>query len=118
MNKRIEKVESYKKKILNQALEKLKAEYAEAEDFYRDTGYDRYFKKMQKCEAELQEIEEYLCKDEVVTKDLSTEQYREYLKMKQDLTTIKNKLFYLVTDLGLPVTADLTAIQDILKDYN
>lgn len=46
MNKYIEKVEKYKEKVLLPALEKLKTECEEAEDFFRDTGYDRYFNKM------------------------------------------------------------------------
>lgn len=118
MSKYIEKVENYKQKILGTAIEKLKAEYDEAKDFYGDTGYDRYFNKMNKCEAELEEIKDYLHKDEVKIKDLSTDKYKEYLKMKRDLNTIKNKLFYLKADLGLPATADLITMQDILRDYN
>lgn len=118
MNKTIEKIETYKTKELEKAILKAKTGYAEAKEFYTDTGYDRYFNKMQKCENELQELEKYLYKDEVVVTDLSTEQYKEYLKMKQDLATIKNKLFYLVADLGLPATADLVSMQDILRDYN
>lgn len=117
MSKYIEKVEHYKQKTIGTAIEKMKAEYADAKDSYNDTGYDRYFNKMQKREAEIQELENYLHKNEVVIKDLSTEQYREYLKMKQDLQSIKSKLFYLVTDLGLPATADLISLQDILRDY-
>lgn len=59
MNKYVEKVEQYKEKVLKPALEKLKAEHEEAEDSYRDTGYDRYYKKMQKCESQIEEIEQY-----------------------------------------------------------
>ena len=48
MNKTIEKIETYKAKEIAKALEKAKQGYEEAKDFYSDTGYDRYFHKMQK----------------------------------------------------------------------
>lgn len=117
MNKTIEKIENYKERELNKALLKAKQEYDEAEDFYRDTGYDRYYKKMMKYEKEISELEGYLRKDEVNVKDLSTEQYKEYLQMKQDLKVLESKLFYFVKDLNLPMTADVVAMQDILRDY-
>lgn len=118
MSKYVDKVEAYKHKVLDAELEKLETDYKEAEEFYRDTGHDRYFNKMQKCEKEIEEIKDYLHKDEVVVKDITTDEYKEYLKMKQDLKVIKNKLFYLVADLGLPATADLVSMRDILMDYD
>lgn len=117
MNKTIEKIEAYKAKEIEKAISKAEHEYSCARDFYNDTGYDRYFNKMQKYEKELQELEDYLHKGEAAVKDLSTYQYREYLKMKQDLKDLKSKLFYLVADSGLPATANLISMQDILRNY-
>ena len=117
MNKTIEKIETYKAKEIAKALEKAKQGYEEAEDFYNDTGYDRYFHKMQKCEKELHEIEDYIHKDEVVVKDLSTEQYRDYKDMQRDLKALKSKFFYMFKDFNLPETSEVQGIQRILERY-
>lgn len=115
MSKIIEKIENYKKKTLGAAIDKLEVEYANAKEFYNDTGYDRYFKKMSKCEEELEKLYAYRDKDNVT--GLTTDEYKEYLKMKQDLSAVKSKIFYLIKDLNLPSTAELIGIQDILRDY-
>lgn len=73
MNKYVEKVEKYKEKELTAALEKLRSEYKEAEDFYNDTGYDRYFNKMQRREMQIDEIEAYLESDKTVKKGMHYE---------------------------------------------
>lgn len=46
-------------KILSAEQQKLKAKYDDAEGSYRDTGYERYYKAMNKAEAELDELDEY-----------------------------------------------------------
>lgn len=118
MNKVIEKIELMKTEKLEKERERLKSIYEEARDFYSYTGYDRYYKKMQKAESELEEIENYIHKNDVVVKDLSTEQYREYLKMKHDIKSIKNKLYYIQADFNLPVTADIQNLKDLLREYD
>ena len=63
MNKYIIRAEAYKKKakqIALDGLEKMKAEYDDVKEFYNDTGYDRYFNKMQKLETGIEETKEYL----------------------------------------------------------
>ena len=117
MNKTIEKIETYKAKEIAKALEKAKQGYEEAKDFYSDTGYDRYFHKMQKCENELRELEDYLQKDEAVVKDLSTEQYREYVDMKKDIQSLISKFFYMFADFNLTETSEVQGIQRILEKY-
>lgn len=111
MNKYIEKVENYKEKILGPVLEKLKAEYEEAEDFYRDTGYDRYFNKMSKCEKQINEIEEYL--NPVTVKDITTDQYREFLELKNTMQSVKSNLIYIMADL--PDCNEKIRLQDSLR---
>ncbi len=118
MNKTIERVEAYKKKTIDNAIDKAKKGYEEAKDFYTDSGYDRYFNKMEKCEKELQELEEYLYKkNEDTVSDLSTEQYKEYLDMKQDIKSLCNKFFFMFADLNLPETPEVNGIQRILEKY-
>ena len=117
MNKTIEKIETYKAKEITKALEKAQQGYEEAKDFFSDTGYDRYFHKMNKCEKEIQELEEYLHKDEVKVKDLSTDQYREYLEMKKDIQSISSKFFFMFADFNLPETTEVQGIQRILEKY-
>lgn len=113
MSKTIDKVNNE----IIKALEKAEQSYREACDSYNDTGYDKYFTKMQKAEKEIEELNDFLKRGQTVVKELSTDQYKEYLKMKQDLKSLKNKLFYLVSDLGLPATTELIGMQDILRDY-
>lgn len=115
MNKYVEKVEQYKEKVLGQALEKLKTDYEEAEDFYRDTGYDRYYKKMQKCESQIAEIEKYMNAGKTEVKQVTASEYKELLELRQKMKTIKNKVFYLSKEL--PMCADLINLQDLLRDY-
>ena len=45
--------------ILDKAIDSLKAEYREAEGNYRDTGWDRYYTKMERIEKEIEELEKY-----------------------------------------------------------
>lgn len=112
MNKYIEKVETYKHKILDKTLENLKAEYKEAEDFYQDTGYDRYFNKMSKCEEQINEIERYL--HPITQKDISTEQYREFLDLKRTMQSIKSNLIYIMA--YLPDCTEKTRLNDLLRE--
>lgn len=115
MNKVIEKIEDYKTKKIESRLSKLKADYENAQDFYNDTGYDRYFNKMNKCEEEILELEEYLYSDKKGKIDLTTEEYVEYKKMKRDLSCIKSKLDYISKEF--PVNSTIIGLMDLLKDY-
>ena len=45
--------------ILDKAIDRHKAEYREAEGSYRDTGWDRYYTKMERIEKEIDELEKY-----------------------------------------------------------
>ena len=113
MNKYVEKVEKYKEKVLVQALEKLKTEYEEAEDFYRDSGYDRYFKKMNKCEKEIQEIEEYLNPAPIVN-DITTDQYRDFLNLTKTMKSVKSNLIYIMD--YLPDCTEKARLQECIRE--
>ena len=113
----IEKIEAYKSKEIEKAMSKLKKEYSDARRSLSDTGYDRYQKKMDKCEKEIQEIETYMHKGEVNAKDLTTDQYKEYLSMKEDIKSLNSKFFFLLSDFNLPETAEIQGMQRILEKY-
>lgn len=115
MNKYIEKVEEYKQKTLGKALEKLKSEYEQAKDFYTDSGYDRYFNKMNKCEEQIEEIEKYLNGEQEERNELRADDYKELLILRETMKGIKSKVFYLSKDL--PMSADLRNLQDMLRDF-
>ena len=117
MNKTIEKIEAYKNREIEKALTKAKTEYEEANSFYRDTGYDRYYNKMQKREKAISELEKYSQKDAPAAKDLTTQQYREYLDMMRDMKNLQSMFFYLYRDFELPETSELRGIQKILEKY-
>lgn len=112
MSKYIEKVERYKCKVLETALGKLKEEYSCADGSYGDTGYDRYFKKMSRCEKEINEIEEYLLQGK--QKEVQPQVILECEEMRRTLQNIKSKWFYLKADL--PVSEGTIGIDDLLRD--
>lgn len=115
MNKYIQKVEEYKLKTLGKALETLKSEYKEALDFYRDSGYDRYYKKMCRREVQIEEIEKYMEGGLRKETELQADSYKELLLLREAIKNIKSKVFYL--SKGMPMCADLINLQDMLKDF-
>ena len=116
MNKYIEKVENYKSKVLGARLEKLRKEYKEAKDCLRDTGHDRYFNKMGRRENEINEIEKYLEKfEDTPPKTVTTEEYRELLKLRKQMKLIASKVFCLAE--YMPLTDDMTSLMELLREY-
>lgn len=100
---------------ITQAMEKNRIAYAEAEEWYRDTGYDRYFKKMNKLDTEYEQYKNFLhIEDEPnVTQEVRT--LKELDELKRVISTVKSKVFYLSQDL--PQCAELNTLQDMLRDY-
>lgn len=98
MNKTIEKIEEFKTKKIEAAIEKAREDYAEARANYNDTGHDRYFNKMEKLESEIDELEAYKDRDKAINDAL-----REKEKTRHELDEIKkdlsNKIFYLLAAL-------------------
>ena len=45
--------------ILDKAIDSLQSEHKEAEGNYRDTGWDRYYTKMERLEKEIDELETF-----------------------------------------------------------
>ena len=112
MNKYIEKVEQYKQKTLNNALEKLRAEYHEAGYDYADSGWDRYFNKMSRLEDQINEIEEYLRSQWV-----SPKESEELNELRRIIKSTKNSVFYLTKEWpeGL-INTNLTNLWNMLNN--
>lgn len=70
---------------------------------------------MEKCEKELNELEDYLHNDEVKVNDLSTEEYLD--DMKKDIKSLCSKFFFMFADFQLPETSEVQGIQRILEKY-
>lgn len=89
------------------AMEKNRIAYNQAEECYRDTGYDRFFKKMNKLDKEYDEYKQFLHPKE----EPSINHEEEYFNL---LKKIKGKWYYLKFDI--PVTAESNAIDELLMD--
>jgi NurA-like 5'-3' nuclease len=102
MNKAIVRVEAYKHKTINQALDKAKADYEDTRAFYEQTGYDRYYKKMNRLELEIEELEAYIEKDQINEKlmaeinELECERIFYKKKLQEIKKDLLNRLFYLL----------------------
>ena len=94
---------------ITQAMEKNRIAYNEAEEWYRDTGYDRYFKKMNKLDKEYEEYRQFLHVKEESMESISHE--KEYFDL---LKQIKGKWYYLKFDI--PATPESNAIDELLMD--
>lgn len=112
MNKTIEKVEFYKKNMIEKAIEKAKSEYAEAEGSYRDTGYDRYYSKIQKKAEEIEELENYLNRDNAI-QDAIQEKKKVREELEEIKKKLKNKLFYLLA--AIPECSEARSIQEYIE---
>lgn len=96
---------------ITQAMEKNRIAFNEAEEWYRDTGYDRYFKKMNRLDEEYEEYRRFLhIEEEPVQIITHEEEYFELLKK------IKAQWYYLKFDI--PATPESNAIDELLMDVN
>ncbi len=113
MNKYIERVERYKQKTLNNVLEKIRADYHEAQRDYDDSGYDRYFNKMGRIEKQIDEIEEYLRPK----REITPAECEELNELRRMVKSAKNSVFYLTKEWpeGL-VNTKLTNLWDMLNN--
>ncbi len=108
MRKEIEKVMLRIAKIV----EKNRKLYAEAERNYKDTGYDRYWKKMKKLDAEYEEMLQVLYPKEQI--EVGCETLKKLDELQQKIKCIKSKWDYLRHEL--PDTVDTIGIDDIFND--
>lgn len=113
MNKYIEKVEQYKQKTLNNALEKLRAEYHEARYDYADSGWDRDFHKMTRREDQINEIEAYM----EPKREMTPEEGEELNELRRIVKSAKNIVFYMTKEWpeGL-INTNLTNLWNMLNN--
>ena len=112
MNKIIEKCEAYKQKTVSAALEKARTQYEDARGSYNDTGYDKYWNKMSRLEAEIDELEKYLERDGAIQAAIE-----EKAKVKKEIEeinkTLKNKIFYLLA--AIPECSEGQSLRDYVE---
>lgn len=97
---------------INKAIAKNRAEYNEADASYRDTGYDRYFNKMNKLDAEYQELLEFLGEDKKT--EMSVSDIKELQELRRILKNVKSKWEYLRVEL--PASSLTVGIDNLLLD--
>lgn len=111
MNKTIERIEAYKSTTLQHAIDRAKEEYHEAELNYRDTGYDRYWNKMQKLQQDISELEAYQEKDLLISQSaIENEKLR--AKVKELKKELKTKVEYVLA--AIPVCAEAVSLKMFL----
>lgn len=111
MNKTIERIEAYKTNTLQHAIDKAKEDYHEAELNYRDTGYDRYWNKMQKLQQDIEELEAYQEREQAISKaaDQSVKLKAEVDELKKEL---KTKVEYVLA--AIPVCSEAVSLKMFL----
>lgn len=108
MNKEIERAVLR----ITQAMEKNRKCYKEANANYKDTGYDRYWNKMEKLDAEYKELEAFLHREEKM--EVRPETLGRLDELQRKVKCIKSKWEYLRCDL--PDSVDAIGIDEIFKD--
>lgn len=74
-------------KILDTETEKINAKLNEATGNYRDTGYQRYYNQIERCENELDEIETY----RHARREIAQAEY-EAQKLRKAITAFRDRL--------------------------
>jgi predicted nuclease with TOPRIM domain len=93
---------------ITQAMEKNRKEFVEVEGNYRDTGYDRYWNKMQKLDAEYEELRAFIQPKQELS------QIKEMDELQRVVKNIKSKWEHLKSDI--PITADSIGIDDLFRE--
>lgn len=99
---------------ITQAIEKNRKAYVEADGNYRDTGYDRYWNKMQKLDAEYEELKAFLHPEEKI--EVQPDTILKLDELQHSVKNIKSKWDYICQDFNLPATPDVIGINDIFRD--
>lgn len=102
---------------ITQAMEKNRLAYAEAEEWYRDTGYDRYFKKMNKLEAEYNELKEFLGLDKENKLEAENKRlYSENKELKKFIKDAKSQMDYIKAEYWSE--PKVIRLHEKFKDFN
>ena len=110
MHKEIERATA----IITKAIEKNRKAYEEADGSYRDTGYDRYWNKMQRLDAEYEELKAFLHTEE--KNEVQPDTIRKLYELQRKVKNIKSNWDYVYHDFNLPATPQVVGIISIFKD--
>lgn len=97
---------------ITQAMEKNRKNYDDANASYKDTGYDRYWKKMEKLDAEYEELRSFMHPKEEINISAGTIQKLD--ELQRNVKNIRSKWENLRRDL--PYSSDSVGIDDIFRD--
>lgn len=71
--------------VIQKAIDGIRTEYREAEGNYNDTGYQRYYNKMQACEDDIARLEGFIhSARELALAEREVARYRKMFAMYQD----------------------------------
>ena len=111
-------IEKEKLKIAKE-MEKNRQTHAEAEEFYRDTGYDRYWNKMQRLDKEYDELKSFIGLDkDDNNRMLESENqrlYEENKKLKEFIKEAKSLMDYIHADYWSDPTVN--RLHEKFKDF-
>lgn len=100
-----------------QAMEKNRNTYNEAADYYRDTGYDRYYNKMERLDREYEELKAFIGSEEKeLLENENTQQYKEIKELKRLITEIKSLVTYIHADYWS--NPQVERLHEKLKDFD
>ena len=94
-----EKIIARCKKICDKEMEKLRAEYEEKEGNYRDRGWERDYRSMERIEGEIDKIDafangESMWRDDAVAKKYKIEKYESQYKILKNIAReLENESF-------------------------
>lgn len=97
---------------ITQAMEKNRNAYNDADASYRDTGHNRYWNKMQKLDAEYEELKLFLHPKEDTGADAET--ILKFEELRRNVKNLRSKWRYLRADL--PDSVDSVGIDDIFRE--
>lgn len=85
---------------ITQEMERNRRLYAEADYSYRDTGYERYWNKMKRLQAEYDELKSFigLGKEDIQLKAENQRIYEENKKLKEFIKEAKSLMDYINAD--------------------
>lgn len=87
---------------ITKAIEKNRKDYCEAKGNYKDTGYDRYYNKMQKLDKEYEELKVFLGVDKIEKSNMleseNTRLYAENKELKRFISEAKSLIDYINAD--------------------
>ena len=105
---------------ITQEMEKNRKAYCEAEEGYRDTGYDRYWNKMQRLDKDYSELKGFLGLDKLDELERAekekTNLYAENKQLKHFISEAKSMMDYIKADYWSD--PQVMRLYEKFKDFN